>query len=477
MPKISELTAATAITGSDTLAIVQSGDTKKIAASAVLQPFDIRHYGGGEAGLLAAIAAAEAAGGTVVGGPETITVTAPIVMNCSCDLGNVTLNANGASVSPVLRLGTTSGAPTENLRCVLPTVRNTARTAGTWGAGIGVQCVNLYSSDINIGDVREFETGVSLGGANSGFAYNVVRFRGRIYDNKINLRLQPTATGGWCNQNTFIGGRLGFTTGVFSTSGYTGTRQVQLAAQPGYTVGGPNTNTFIGMSMEDNSSAVPEYIIEFLRSANYNQFINCRYEGASDAVHLAPDAASAVTSNFIIGGYQAFELGFTVSGAGTALYNSILSGRRNTLDSDGHVLNLRNTSSSTVTGPHLQGFAAGTSPLGKTNASTDWRYRLYASGLAGKQAADTDPRIVVDLESGRVDFGGGSAATDVRLTRTAANQLSMADGDAFRVQGTWDGGMLILGTYRLWVDSTGDLRIKDGAPASDTDGTIVGTQS
>lgn len=32
-------------------------------------------------------------------------------------------------------------------------------------------------------------------------------------------------------------------------------------------------------------------------------------------------------------------------------------------------------------------------------------------------------------------------------------------------------------TYYLWIDSTGDLRIKSSAPASDTDGTVAGTQS
>jgi len=32
-------------------------------------------------------------------------------------------------------------------------------------------------------------------------------------------------------------------------------------------------------------------------------------------------------------------------------------------------------------------------------------------------------------------------------------------------------------TYYLWVDGTGDLRIKDGIPQFDTDGTVVGTQS
>lgn len=31
--------------------------------------------------------------------------------------------------------------------------------------------------------------------------------------------------------------------------------------------------------------------------------------------------------------------------------------------------------------------------------------------------------------------------------------------------------------YYLWVDSTGDVRVKSGAPASDTDGTVVGSQS
>lgn len=43
--------------------------------------------------------------------------------------------------------------------------------------------------------------------------------------------------------------------------------------------------------------------------------------------------------------------------------------------------------------------------------------------------------------------------------------------------GAWDDGHLVLGNYHLWVDGTGDLRIKSGAPTSATDGAIVGTQS
>ena len=41
----------------------------------------------------------------------------------------------------------------------------------------------------------------------------------------------------------------------------------------------------------------------------------------------------------------------------------------------------------------------------------------------------------------------------------------------------WNGPHPIMGVYHLWVDSTGDLRIKSSVPTSDTDGAIVGVQS
>lgn len=43
--------------------------------------------------------------------------------------------------------------------------------------------------------------------------------------------------------------------------------------------------------------------------------------------------------------------------------------------------------------------------------------------------------------------------------------------------GTWDSDHITLGAYHIWVDGTGDLRIKSGAPASATDGVVVGTQT
>lgn len=41
----------------------------------------------------------------------------------------------------------------------------------------------------------------------------------------------------------------------------------------------------------------------------------------------------------------------------------------------------------------------------------------------------------------------------------------------------WNASHHRIGSYHLWVDSSGRLRIKNGAPASDTDGTVVGAQT
>lgn len=45
------------------------------------------------------------------------------------------------------------------------------------------------------------------------------------------------------------------------------------------------------------------------------------------------------------------------------------------------------------------------------------------------------------------------------------------------VASNWNYNPLRIGANYLWVDATGKLRIKNGAPAFDTDGTVVGTQT
>lgn len=77
---------------------------------------------------------------------------------------------------------------------------------------------------------------------------------------------------------------------------------------------------------------------------------------------------------------------------------------------------------------------------------------------------------------------GTPAATrraDLEMQRqivTLGNGLD-ALGDRIDYDGAWDGNHLLMGVYHLWIDSSGRLRVKNSAPLSDTDGTVVGTQS
>lgn len=96
--------------------------------------------------------------------------------------------------------------------------------------------------------------------------------------------------------------------------------------------------------------------------------------------------------------------------------------------------------------------------------------------IFARRSGDTKERFTIDND-GTMLWGSGSADRDTRLLWSGPNVLTMAAGDSFRVDGTWDGGTLRLGANYVWVDTSGRLRIKSGAPTSATDGTVVGTQS
>jgi hypothetical protein len=80
--------------------------------------------------------------------------------------------------------------------------------------------------------------------------------------------------------------------------------------------------------------------------------------------------------------------------------------------------------------------------------------------------SDRPPSGAYKLLRARVDMAG-----------TPKTVLTLYGNGDLQLNGLWNDGLLRLGNYYLWVDATGDLRIKSGAPASDTDGTVVGTQT
>lgn len=93
------------------------------------------------------------------------------------------------------------------------------------------------------------------------------------------------------------------------------------------------------------------------------------------------------------------------------------------------------------------------------------------------RTGDAYPCVAVDTTNRGVTFGSGAAAPSAGLSYYDTGIVRANTGVGFRLDGTWDGGLLILNHYALWVDSAGKLRIKSSTPTSDTDGTIVGTQA
>jgi hypothetical protein len=142
-------------------------------------------------------------------------------------------------------------------------------------------------------------------------------------------------------------------------------------------------------------------------------------------------------------------------------------------DPDGFFSLQRQTEISTSRLAGFDGTPVGYRATFDTSYNQSYAYAAFKDG-------DDYPRVVVDLgaTSGGVSFGSGADPVDIRLSRVSTNVLGLATGDSFRLSGGgWDTGNMQFGVYRLWVDASGKLRIKNGEPTSDTDGVIVGTQS
>lgn len=122
---------------------------------------------------------------------------------------------------------------------------------------------------------------------------------------------------------------------------------------------------------------------------------------------------------------------------------------------------------------------------GPTNYTNNWMQKSYISEInAGSvdftKFSSVTPIVYARsssssayqfriLNDGQHEWGGGASAVDTILYRFSANTLSVGADDDFRVNGAFDNGRLRLGNYYLWVDSSKRLRIKDGAPSTDTD--------
>jgi hypothetical protein len=178
---------------------------------------------------------------------------------------------------------------------------------------------------------------------------------------------------------------------------------------------------------------------------------------------ISNPAVSGDVSCFRVYTYQGLTIRWSVfDGSQPDMYKLVVSDTGVPLYQDGRILHQGWTDTGYL---RSGGFSA------ETNAANN----IF---LYGKYAGESDANKSYSVAfNGDTFWGSGTAPPDTTLQRIGANVLGMGTGDSFYVQGGWNTGNLRLGVYYLWVDATGNLRIKNGAPTSDTDGTVVGTQT
>ncbi len=119
------------------------------------------------------------------------------------------------------------------------------------------------------------------------------------------------------------------------------------------------------------------------------------------------------------------------------------------------------------------------------------RFQVRDSTVAGFPGIPTQPNshFHLDVQAEQTRFYGpnnymrlNSGIFELASNITMRLQCGIDPGNQIVLSNrngasTWQTGHLLLGGHHIWVDAASKLRIKSSAPASDTDGTVVGSQS
>lgn len=163
----------------------------------------------------------------------------------------------------------------------------------------GLKLININHCTI-YPEVNNFTRGLILDGYNNfGVQYNIVNIKS-LYNNKESLVMLASDTHGWCNQNTFIGGSMGWESSQTVTDENIHVNMLQKSDNK------LNNNIFINLSFErgtlpPHTPAGKSMVI----NGNHNIFYNCRYEGVR-AIEF--DTKPDTVNNLIEGGFNLSEI-------------------------------------------------------------------------------------------------------------------------------------------------------------------------
>lgn len=395
-------------------------------------PVNVQDYGADPTGVTdatsaiqAAINAAAAAGNKIVA-QGTFRISSKVVIKGTTDFSQAIFNVYSTPAIAV-EISTGSAAnPTDNLfnyDIWMPLeINNITKPATGWASqGIGVRTVNLNSCRVFFNQIKNFANGLLVTAYSEGNAYNDYHI-GALINNKINLQLYGSDTGGYVNENNFYGGRFFFYTA--EGTNVSGTRHISIPTALSAT-GIQNNNVFYKPSVEGNT---PEYHIE--NAGQYNTFIQGRYEAAPAKVLYVGDTADKGTYNVINGGYNATAIVFSYSGGASSFLNQLNAGSdRNIINgsSTQGVVRLKNSNGNT---DPLHTFYPAASVI-ESASSTEWTMQHSANKLLGKVTTDTYARVTLDYQNGAIFLGTGAATPALYFQAVNANQIGVSASDAF----------------------------------------------
>lgn len=259
--------------------------------------------------------------------------------------------------------------------------------------------------------------------------------------------------------------------------------------------GGPGAhNTFTNLFMQNTTACIRLGDGTTDGGLGDQVFTSCHLLDAQYAIDLiGPTGAGRYNQNVVIVGNQ-FD-GNTVNTVRLSDMSNFRIGPNNSTASVG--IGMTNCSNYFVEDRNTFSFPASVFLGNITTTSAvivDASGTRYAQYMAARRNTNTSfIKFVggnIDGAGAAIELYGGAHATIPNHALILGNRTLLRDQSGVTTyldvdhsnstigigNGAWNGQRMKLGSYQLWVDGSGRLRIKSGAPASDTDGTVVGTQ-
>lgn len=387
---------------------------------------------------------ARSAGGTLVlkGTYET---DGTVAFACHVDAASATIRVVNTTINPAVRYGvTTPGTVVTDKLAYLPAVLQAGREVGSgWGgADVGVEISNVYHCNIFVNLVGQFSTNLKVTATGTGSAYSNI-YLSHLQNGKVNLLIAP-GTGGWANENKYYGGRLSHH--ASEGTAVSGVRHIQI---PDHT-NDVNNNRFFGTSVEGDTA---EYHVECYGHANI--FDQLRWEATAPKVRFVGVAA---INNVLWYGYQSDTVTVTEESGAINNHRYSIHGIRMHPNAGTKGTMIGSNRGSTL----FPVFSVMDATATHATDPAAYRWAVSAAYSYFKSASDTEPRLRIRHDNGKLEWGPGfTTVPDVGLGRGGVNLLTMDPGDYFRV-GSVASLPTASATYRGYA-----IRIEGGTGVAD----------